>query len=314
MKIKTKLFLGFLSVILIAVAIGVFLIFCLFRVSQVINQELPPVVQDLSKTSYLNNLAQFIHYYDEVLTQSARNYAFTGDIKWKDRYFTVVTDLDKKIKEAIAKGSKDDKLSFQAIDQSNLALVALEEKAFALVDAGKAQEAVVLLESEEYWQQKGIYSQGLSSYLSRRGQLYEQTFSVSTENLSTALSKVQSTVTASMTIFFAGMIIGIIIVLLVSWLIIRFLSSSLLEFKAATEEIAQGNIDKRVVINSKDEFSDLAISFNKMADKLKDSIINTEKKVKQRTAELEKINKTMVGRELKMVELKKEINELKNNK
>ena len=41
---------------------------------------------------------------------------------------------------------------------------------------------------------------------------------------------------------------------------------------------------------------------------------NLEKNIKERTAELEKMNKMMVNRELKMIELKKQIDELKNKK
>ena len=47
----------------------------------------------------LNNLMnmrlyniQLMRYYEEVLAQSARNYAFTGDKKWEQRWSQVLTD------------------------------------------------------------------------------------------------------------------------------------------------------------------------------------------------------------------------------
>jgi PAS domain S-box-containing protein len=47
------------------------------------------------------------------------------------------------------------------------------------------------------------------------------------------------------------------------------------------------------------------------ANKLNIEVAEKTKQLEMRVQELEKLNKTMVGRELKMVELKKEINELK---
>ena len=42
---------------------------------------------------------QLMRYYEEVLTQSARNYAFTQDKKWEQRYITIEPESDKIIKE-----------------------------------------------------------------------------------------------------------------------------------------------------------------------------------------------------------------------
>ena len=50
-----------------------------------------------------------------------------------------------------------------------------------------------------------------------------------------------------------------------------------------------------------------------MAGKLKENIEGVEQKVKDRTKELETLNKYMVGRELKMIELKKQINSQNKN-
>lgn len=68
----------------------------------------------------------------------------------------------------------------------------------------------------------------------------------------------------------------------------------------------------------KDELGMLSRAFNTMVIELKESYRILEEKIKDRTqeltkktGELERMNKFMVGRELKMVELKKEIAELK---
>jgi len=88
-----------------------------------------------------------------------------------------------------------------------------------------------------------------------------------------------------------------------------------------SREITGGNLTKRTKIKSKDEIGQLAESFNQMTDKLVKSKTDVEKKVEKRTAELkkavdnlERTNKLMVGRELEMVKLKKELEELENKK
>jgi len=91
------------------------------------------------------------------------------------------------------------------------------------------------------------------------------------------------------------------------------------------EKIGGGELNYRVNIKRQDEIGDLFSSLNVMAEKLKDrtEALRAERgglaeKVSQKTKELqekvndlEKINRLTVDRELRMVELKKEINKLK---
>ena len=85
-----------------------------------------------------------------------------------------------------------------------------------------------------------------------------------------------------------------------------------------TEKIAQGNLDYQVEVKTGDEIEQLARAFNEMTANLKESHQKFESRVQERTKdlaskteELERMNKLMVGRELKMAELKKELKELK---
>ncbi len=100
---------------------------------------------------------------------------------------------------------------------------------------------------------------------------------------------------------------------------------SLLE---GVKEISKGNLDYAVNVRSGDEIGDLAMAFRQMTVDLKKSKQGLEdynKKLEQQVAErtstlsqkmeeLERINKLMVDRELKMVELKKKIDELEHLK
>lgn len=100
----------------------------------------------------------------------------------------------------------------------------------------------------------------------------------------------------------------------ISLLVNQFLKP-LAKFRESVNKIMKGNLSEQVDINTKDEFYDLASVFNKMIKKIKNVQEGIEKKIIKRTAELEKMNKYMVGRELKMIELKEKIKKLeKSNK
>ena len=84
----------------------------------------------------------------------------------------------------------------------------------------------------------------------------------------------------------------------------------------AAVEIARGNLEKTIIVSSHDEIGNLGGAFNDMARKFEASRTELEKKNKQieeKLSEVEQLNKLMVGRELKMAELKKEISELRKN-
>lgn len=77
------------------------------------------------------------------------------------------------------------------------------------------------------------------------------------------------------------------------------------------------NFDARVRNAGVDEVYVLSMEINKMLDALKSAsniLSDTNKELKEKTDELEKINKIMVGRELKMISLKKDIEKLKGIK
>jgi CHASE3 domain sensor protein len=122
---------------------------------------------DQISPNYLNHLAYVIRYEDEVLTQSARMYAFTGDDQWRKRYDSHVDVLAEAIRDATENGDAVDQKIFQDIEDANDALVEMELRAMKLVRQGKENEAAKLLDSPEYWENKTIYSQGLEAYFRR---------------------------------------------------------------------------------------------------------------------------------------------------
>ncbi len=124
-------------------------------------------------------------------------------------------------------------------------------------------------------------------------------------------------------IIIASMIL-IIFAILLSIIFSKTIVTPIVTIKNATKKIIQGNLDYQLNLKSKDEIGELASVFNQMTCDLKKSRVqleeyskNLENTIKERTKELqsrneelEKFNKLTVGRELRMIDLKKKIKEL----
>jgi len=101
----------------------------------------------------------------------------------------------------------------------------------------------------------------------------------------------------------------------------------LTELRNGVMKISEGDLDTQLDFNTKNEIGHLAVSFNSMTQRLKELLQHLEDKVGERTrelkdtqldlesklSELERFQSLTVGRELKMIELKKEIKVLKES-
>lgn len=144
----------------------------------------------------------------------------------------------------------------------------------------------------------------------------------------TGVEKITDTVLATIFILIGLICAALIFCCFIIYRLIMYSLSPLEKLKSFVDSVSAGDFSKRVEIDSKDEFGDLASSFNRMSADLEDLYKNLEKKVVERTGELEKskqelglaleksekTNKLMVGRELEMIRLKKELADLKSIK
>lgn len=315
MSIKKKIAIYFAVIILIASALGVFSVFNSQKIDNFLTVILPQAILQVQKTSRSAVTAQLIRYDDEVLTQSARNYALTGDKAWKDRYFIYVPKLDLRIKQAVeGVDNQDHAYIFESISDANNQLLAMEEKSIAYVDAGKLREAVAILESKEYSDQKTIYSAGLEKYIAHEGVNADSANAVSVKILEDAQTSLRDASQRQYLFTISFMALFIIVLMFLFYFMIRTFMVPLFIFKKVATNIIKGDLDSKVKIKNRDEIGDFAVDFNKMTDTLRTSLENTEKKVKERTDELEKINSFLTGRELKMIELKKKVLDLEKVK
>lgn len=116
-------------------------------------------------------------------------------------------------------------------------------------------------------------------------------------------------------LYASGVILLVLVLVGAMVLVIgRKMFAPLQALQTEVQKINAGNYDVRVDVNSGDELAEVGKAFNEMGEKLRVSYRGLEAKVAEKTqilnekvADLEKLNKLMVGRELKMMELKKEL-------
>ena len=103
-----------------------------------------------------------IRYFDEALTMSARFAAASGDLSYRDRYDDLAPQLDAVIADTIALAANPSaEARIRSTDEANVRLIELETEAFELVEAGRGDEALIILAGPEYAGQKQQYSLGL---------------------------------------------------------------------------------------------------------------------------------------------------------
>ena len=268
MKFTTKTTLIFFGFSFLVVLSSLIAQFQFAQVTKELREELPESIEELSLNSRLDNLAKLIKYYDEVLTQSARNYAFTGDVWWKQRYHSVEPELDKAIKEAITNGDEIDVNIFNTIDRANLALVEMEIDSIKHVDVGNYEEAKSILEDNFYWQQKRIYEQGLRDYFEKRGLAYDRSLETSTLAVKLESQRVGEQIALS-----SAFTLGIILFLLFLGIIFAYFFSTVVtrpinQLARAAQSMSKGDYSKRVSIPTEDELAELAQQFNNAAEQL----------------------------------------------
>lgn len=105
-----------------------------------------------------------------------------------------------------------------------------------------------------------------------------------------------------------------VIFLLIIFLINKQFAHAINEITKAVKQLEKGDYDIKLNINLSSELRKLSTALNHLAKHLDQSQISTEVEIQKRTGQITKMNQFMVNRELKMIELKKEIAELKKQK
>lgn len=286
LKIATRLMVGFL---IIASLVGIVSLFSFKEMKKLydpLTEDIPKGLKEIERTSRLDSLAQQIRYYDQVLTEAARNYAMTGDLKWKYRYKDMEPQLGNVIKESIEKGDAEDKKSFLDVQKAKQAFVDLEYKALTATDGGLRADAIRSLESAEYWRMKQEYKSGLEQYVERRGKKLGESLEVTANNVDHVVKETLVLLKGSTRFITQVSIFAVLLAVILGFLISRSISQPINALQKGAEVIGKGNLNYQIPVESNDEVGELAKAFNQMTSKLKESYGGLEQKVREKTKEL----------------------------
>ena len=152
---------------------------------------------------------------------------------------------------------------------------------------------------------------------------------VGTYDIRLSLDSLEQTISKTQKQFLLGAIITVLLIVGILFLLIRItVINPVKDLQKGMKIIGEGKLDYRIKIKRKDEMGDLASGFNAMTVKLRERTEDLargkkhlEEKVKERTGELqervdelERLHKIIIGRELKMIELKEKIKKLEAKK
>ena len=121
------------------------------------------------RSSRLERLRANILFLDEALTMSAQMAASSGQTRWEERYRSLEPELDRAIADARAGAGPSGRAAAARIEESNAALVAMENKAFDAVRDGNAAAAAAVLDGPEYLEQKAAYAHALAAFAEALG-------------------------------------------------------------------------------------------------------------------------------------------------
>lgn len=298
----TTLSILFLSIVF---SLSVFFVLELKEINRPFKTTIIGNIEKLTRVSRLNDLADEIQYYDEALTQSARNYAYTQDDKWLVRYLKIEPKLETSIRQAFKLGDEEDKSLFSAIDAANLDLVDMEYKSIELVKEGRQEEAIEMLESAEYWNKKTIYQQGLEKYNQRQGQSHSEAILKMAQIIEYEIYHISKLINRNIIIIALSATFILFIVLGINIYLHRSIAKPLKELHEVTNKISKGGLNVNINPRTKEinnEIGRLAIAYDVMVNRLKETTVsknklvdevNEHKKSKEKVSRLNSILRTI---------------------
>ncbi len=287
-KIGLRLTVAFLAIALLIGFVSVLSFRQLNKVENPLTRDIPWALKEIETTSRLDSLAQRIRYFDQALTEAAKNYALASDRKWKYRYKNIEPQLEQIINEAIAKGDEDDKRSFSSVQKAKQAFVDLESRAIEAVETGDNRLAIQMLESIEYWQFKDEYKKALEEYVERRGKKHTETLVVSTTKVNSIVQETYQVLKRSMRLMMQITFAAVLLAVILGFLVSRSILNPIKNLQDGIIVIGKGDLAHKIQVTSKDEIGALATAFNEMTHKLEESYSILEDKVRERTTELAK--------------------------
>ena len=264
MKIRTKITLGFLIVSLFAASAGYWGLRQLEEIAQSLDKGLITSIERSDYLAEIDGLARRILYLSEVLTQSARNYAFTRNKRWMQRYHAFQPEWDHVVRLLIELSAEiDKKRFFKRVETAQSALAIMEHDAIQYADDNAWSMAIALLESDAYWHENRVIVGAVKEYFLKHG--VGETAKI---RVKIAAHRAQEILQQSIKITHVLLIVIVILSVIIGIIITELITRPLLRLIQHTERVAAGDLTTKIDISTQDEIGDLSTSFNKMTEEL----------------------------------------------
>lgn len=235
-------------------------------------------MMELEDNTYkLSMIANIQLNIDRVL-MPPNDYLITGNVKEKERFMEIASIVDKDIDRLVSLSQKEHigfdkkaKKRFEALKEKAGEIFAIEHP------VGNKKGAILMKELD------AIGSDILINYLDKSLEVIIREVKARTVYAGSVRRKVDAIIA-----------IGVIVSLITIFALIAYLSMSILKPILAIKDgafiIGKGNLNHRINIRDGIEMNLLADEFNMMTERLKESYAGIEKKVKERTKELNELN------------------------
>lgn len=271
MRISIKIAVILITFSLLITSFGYIALVQLDKITEPITNDIPASVTKLVEASRLGGQAEILRYYDESLTEAVLNYALSQDKIWEERYRLLEPELDQRMVSIVKESDEKNKEIFSNIQKSSTSIIEMEYKAIDLVNNGKQKEAIDLLESDQYWEQKKIFDRSLREYDAQTGSEYINALSDSAEVLSLAMTNAQKLILDTTQLISLYVLVYLAIAAGLSFFIFRTVTKPVKNLRDAADKITKGDLDVKINPKGHDEINDLAISFKSMVNALKKS-------------------------------------------
>ncbi len=215
-KVVIRLTFMFVTVAIIA------LVFLAFFRSDSFNLKEKKNSPKIIETKFeINEWSHWLIYYDEVLTNSARNYAYTKDLKWKNRYDKTLKDLYTLIALILSKSQFKDLILFKEFNKVNSELAIMEKSCFEAIHKKDSQLAISILESKKYDFYKVKYKSLIQKYLELKTLNYRISFNKFTKNAFHAIHVNKERTNLVSNTFFTIVVLFIFFTSLLIWFVVK---------------------------------------------------------------------------------------------
>ena len=298
LPVKYKLLSSFLVIGVITIIFGTYLNYALEKNDQ-------SLIELAQKNEELTNYIK-LEIENKEMNYAVRNFILTQDHLWEKNYDAHSAEFDHyfdRLKKVEIYSDEEKELN--EVEELGGKIKGTELLVLSYARDNKTEKAKKLFDAVYYEQQTKLVKliNGLVSGESDR-------------ITKIALNAVEVSDSLQLLILFL-LVATFSMILVISIVVSTIFSNPIKKLAEAARKISEGDLEARAEVSSKDEVGKLAESFNEMASKLKGSYEGLGRQVKDRTRilnekfeELERFTKLSVGRELKMIELKKRIGEL----